>query len=589
MSTITPDALKEIGLTVDLGERLSLVLVFGPGYLAREGLAEIEAAVGADRVIRHRLDRLGPSVAESVAAASGSSRPVVLVSGLERMSAERHEQVLVSMNLLRDTLSNQPAAIVLWIPAELADEFRRLCVDLFQWRTLTAYVNDPGDEEKRVRHDYLVALASISSKVDELQVQVESEDAPRGIESWLAKVERGILLGPAGSGKSTALLRHAARRANELLDGCSDAELPVVVLARYLIQHHQGSDMYWVTLANAVHSPVPDCLVWLMQQLKFVSAIVLIDGLDELAPTARRSFVDQIPRLVDRNPRLRVVLATRRLPDVSLPPWPKAEVLPLGGAAIEAWLRKLGYDPEVVMERLASEGAKALLASPLFLQMLSKPDEAHGEIDLTRWIGKITDRLLGSWDAHRGIFLRVPGPKSEEREQLVDLATTLISTQSDSASLPRSETLDFIEARSGILRRIGDDPSARYEFTQPSYRDYFAGVGLAERGPEALVEHAADPTWRVATFHALNLLGLREFEHAAEAIWTASADQAPSARWMMRMLVLHATSTRKEAIIRTRFVEHAKADLDHARQAGEDPELWSPLAELVERMTDARR
>jgi len=65
VSTITPDALKEIGLTVDLGERLSLVLVFGPGYLAREGLAEIEAAVGADRVIRHRLDRLGPSIAQS--------------------------------------------------------------------------------------------------------------------------------------------------------------------------------------------------------------------------------------------------------------------------------------------------------------------------------------------------------------------------------------------------------------------------------------------------------------------------------------------------------------------------------------------
>ncbi len=584
VSTITPDALKEIGLTVDLGERLSLVLVFGPGYLAREGLAEIEAAVGADRVIRHRLDRLGPSVAESVAAASGSSRPVVLVSGLERMSAERHEQVLVSMNLLRDTLSNQPAAIVLWIPAELADEFRRLCVDLFQWRTLTAYVNDPGDEEKRVRHDYLVALASISSKVDELQVQVESEDAPRGIESWLAKVERGILLGPAGSGKSTALLRHAARRANELLDGCSDAELPVVVLARYLIQPRGDSDIL-AMLASAVLFGT----VWLMRQFDSAPAIVLVDGFDEVAPAARMFFADQIPRLVDRNPRLRVVLATRRLPDVSLPPWPKAEVLPLGGAAIEAWLRKLGYDPEVVMERLASEGAKALLASPLFLQMLSKPDEAHGEIDLTRWIDKITDRLLGSWDAHREIFLRVPGPKSEEREQLVDLAMTLISTQSDSASLPRSETLDFIEARSGILRRIGDDPSARYEFTQPSYRDYFAGVGLAERGPEALVEHAADPTWRAATFHALNLLGLREFEHAAEAIWAASTNQDGSTRWMMRMLVLHATSTRKDAIIRTRFVEHAKADLDHARQAGEDPELWSPLAELVERMTDAQR
>lgn len=76
VSTITPDALKEIGLTVDLGERLSLVLVFGPGYLAREGLAEIEAAVGADRVIRHRLDRLGrasPRASPQPAAPRGRS------------------------------------------------------------------------------------------------------------------------------------------------------------------------------------------------------------------------------------------------------------------------------------------------------------------------------------------------------------------------------------------------------------------------------------------------------------------------------------------------------------------------------------
>lgn len=94
VSTLAPDQLEEIALTVDLGKRLTLIVVFGPGYLAEEGLAEIREVIGADRrVVQHRLDRLGPNVAETLDRAE-TSHLVVLVSGLERVAVEQREHVL---------------------------------------------------------------------------------------------------------------------------------------------------------------------------------------------------------------------------------------------------------------------------------------------------------------------------------------------------------------------------------------------------------------------------------------------------------------------------------------------------------------
>lgn len=61
-----------------------------------------------------------------------------------------------------------------WVPVEIADEFRLLCADFFHWRALTVYVGGPQDDERRLRHDYLVSLASEPQVATiDLRVQVE--------------------------------------------------------------------------------------------------------------------------------------------------------------------------------------------------------------------------------------------------------------------------------------------------------------------------------------------------------------------------------------------------------------------------------
>lgn len=600
VSTLTPDLLEEIALTINLGERLTLIIVFGPGYLAEEGLAEIHDAVCADRrVVQHRLDRLGPNIAETVDSA-GESHVVALVSGLERMSAEQREHVQTSMNLLRDTLGKHPAAVVLWIPIEIADEFRRFCADLFHWRALTIYVDGPERDERRLRHEYLVALATATlsppmpmgsppppdipvSAVGGLNVRVASEAAPRALDAWLDEVKRGLLRGPGGSGKTTALRRYAARRADELLDDDAEAELPVFVPALWL----ESRTLDWEMLARAAIPTLDDeARSWLARRLASGPAFLLIDGIDELPVYARRLlFGAGLFALIAQNPRLRIVVTTRGS-DAVLGEWEEAEVLPLDHVAVSAWLNRVGYDPVDFLDALTSAGAEELTSTPLLLQIVGRRPHS-GHFDLTSLLTDIVDSELGSWDFQRGVVLRTPHPRAKIRAELAQFAAHLsrnqrVSEDSDHLTAEMVDALDFVAERTSIVWREGD----KFGFIHKIFQDYFSGLWLAEQEPtpDGLANYAADPAWQLPTLHALGFLSPRDLQPAVECIWEASGREPTPTRWAMRVLVLRATWARRDPDLRKRFIELAKDALRQARRDAEPPELWAPVVDLVERM-----
>jgi hypothetical protein len=596
VSTLTPDLLKEIALTIDLGERLTLIVVFGPGYLAEDGLAEIRDVMEVShRVARHRLDRLGPNIVETVESA-GASRPVVLVNGLERIRVEQREQVQASMNLLRDTLNKLSAAVVIWIPLEIADEFRRLCADLFHWRALTLYVDGPEHDERRLRHDYLVSLASATlilegtqladmpvSEVGELRVQVEGEAAPRDLDTWLGTVKRGLLRGPAGSGKTTALRRYAARRAQELLDNGTEGELPVLIPALWL----DSREMDWHALARAA---VPkfdeETRSWLARRLTSKPAILLMDGIDELPMYARLLlFQANFSALVADNPGLRLVLATRDW-DKALGEWEKADVLPLEFSTVAAWLNAVGYDPVTFMDALSSAGAEGLVSTPLLLQIVSRRPQPPS-LDLTSLITDMVASQLGAWDFQRGVAHRHARSRENVRSALAQFAADLTQNQRttegrDHLGEEMADVLDFVVQRTAIIQR----ENGKFGFVHEIFRDYFAGLWLAEQEPtpSQFANYAADPAWRLPTLHALWFLSPRDCETVVERIWEASDNESSPTRWAMRMLVLRATLVRYDRNLRMRFLVLAQDALEQARRDAEPPEFWTPVADLVEHM-----
>ncbi|MFO7565446.1 MAG: hypothetical protein R6X02_22585 [Enhygromyxa sp.] len=599
MAIFTPEARNDLSLTADLGERLTLVFVFGPGYLTGEGFDEIEATIGRGRrVVRHRLDRLGPNVVESIIDAD-DPRPVVLVGGLERMTPERQAQGLESMNLLRDTLSRQPAVVVMWIPDELADQFRRLCVDLFQWRTLSLLVDLPPDHLRRARHAYLVDLATAPVSppwgLSERSVSVEGA-APQAIGGWLDCVHRGLLLGAPGAGKSTELRRHAARQASAVLDAEPKAALPVLVAARHVDERAAS----WRALAQAAEGAHDEQVVaWLEQQLASAGAQLLVDGLDELPEPKRATFEDRFISLVASEPGLRVVVATR---DCAAGPrwgaWQRARLEPLDAAAIQSSLRRLGLDPQRLASLISGPVAE-LAGNPLSLRVLAEQlirGEQPPSWRITTLLNTIVEDRVRGWDQRRGypraimepaeillrFLARLAAEMTRERREVLDstIVQELANVSVLGSPAPRFDRLQPGLERTGLL----SVSETGYAFVHELFREYFAGLWLLENHPEPdqLAEHALDPAWHRPIIHALALLPSRELETAFEQIW-GRADTLPAPqRWSVRRVALEGALQTTNSQLRERIVHQGLEALDQARRDAEPPGLWKPLAELFE-------
>ncbi|KIG19580.1 hypothetical protein DB30_00089 [Enhygromyxa salina] len=588
MATLTPDQHKDIALTVGVGERLTLIFVVGPSYLAAEGLAEVQELIGASAsVVQHRLDRLGPDIARTIASVN-LPHPVVLVSGLERMAAPRREQLLASMNLLRDTLNQHPAVVVMWVPVELADEFRRLCVDLFQWRALTVYVDGPQHDIRRLRHDYLVSLVTAEASSPppgspessghspanelELWVRVAGEDEPTRVERWLESVRRGLLVGAPGSGKTTALRRHAARQAASLLDDSATIELPVFVAARLLPRF----DIDWPTLSRAAAPSLDDeARSWLTQHLSSAPTLLLIDALDEDLSAERAT---QISALADSNAQMRVVMSGRALSQ-DIGGWQRAELLPLQPAAIATWLDGMGID-------LGTDVAWA--STPHLLQLVASFARERGRRrlldDLTELIAEVVGSQLGRRDMDTGVLFRPAWSITSARTVLSLLAAELTDSQAETVS-SRSPVLEYLAQHSTLVHTHSIGPDARrYGFTHRIFLDYFAGLWLAASEFTAeLAGYAADPTWQPATRHALAMLAPGALERTADAIWDAAEQEPAPMRWSMRALVLRVTIAHGDRNLRARFMKRATSALDQAQRDAEPEHLWAPIAELLAR------
>ncbi len=132
------DSLARIRTLAEVTEGLSLVFVFGPGNLARQGLKQVEGAVrGERRVLWHRLDRQGAALSDALEAAGGEPA-TLLVHGLESVEPERRREIEIELNTGRNTLRSFDALVIFWIPESEREDLFRFCADLLHWRTLVA-------------------------------------------------------------------------------------------------------------------------------------------------------------------------------------------------------------------------------------------------------------------------------------------------------------------------------------------------------------------------------------------------------------------------------------------------------------------
>ncbi|MEU4210082.1 NACHT domain-containing protein [Streptomyces sp. NPDC026206] len=375
--------------------------------------------------------------------------------------------------------------------------------------------------------------------------------SPQRAEEALAGHRRVLLRGAAGSGKTTLLQWLATTTARgdlppELghLSGCMPLMLPLRTLIR---RGELPQPEEFLAAAAGPLAGAPAARGWVTARLDEGTALLLIDGVDEVPEADRRRTLQWVKDLLAAYPEARYVITTRPsavregwladagFAELELLPMSRADVL----AFIDRWHTAAGQDGDerlgILRESLstavvAKRDLGRLATNPLMCALICALNRSrrgylpHGRMELYR---AALDLLLIRRDREREIVVGLEGPELEQAQiaLLQKIAYWLIrngrseiewhkAVEILERALPAmpavaakgtaEEILRHLVVRSGLLRR---PTTGTLDFIHRTFQDYLgAQAAVDDWDFHLLVNHAHDDQWedvlRMAVGHA---------------------------------------------------------------------------------------
>ncbi|MCB9761053.1 MAG: SUMF1/EgtB/PvdO family nonheme iron enzyme [Alphaproteobacteria bacterium] len=348
------------------------------------------------------------------------------------------------------------------------------------------------------------------------------------LDAVLAKPAWGIrwaLLGHPGSGKTTLLRRLAVERAEAALTARAKGDAWTLPLYVSLASWSRSGQELVTHLA--AEPGVPDTAPILERALSEGRALLLFDGLDEVAPAQVQRVAQRIATLAERWPSVPMIVTSRFQGYTPLPapftgpgepptaqPFGLLHLQPLSPEAqSELALNWLDPEPaEALLERVRGDlSLKEMVEVPLLLTMLclcegqrlQSPDPGARPGLRTEVYEEVLTLLLAG-NPVAGAQKRVTlGDVALAREALEELALTLVhrgGVQWSRRALSRALKQDAerwaelkdefggvdgfladVEAASGLLFPV-DGPRQQFRFLHRSLLEYLAACALARRG-----------------------------------------------------------------------------------------------------------
>ena len=389
----------------------------------------------------------------------------------------------------------------------------------------------------------------------------DADGNPRtiGFDDLTARVDRTVLLGDPGGGKSTASRVLTHRWASDFAE-----RVPFLVVlrdfggAKSVVEHIEDR-------LNAFHQcAAPPGTV--ERLLLSGDAAVIFDGLDELIDTARRVEVTQVvEQFCERFPLAPVLVTSRivgydeaRLDDALFDAYRIAGFTRDETAAyVRNWFaQEDDTDAEAVADAFMRESEQVtdLRANPLMLSLMCILYRGEGSLPRNRpgVYAECARLLFDKWDTRRGIhvdlqarnliepalrhiaywlFTRDGPPEVTERE-LVAQATDLLYErgfeQRHDAEAAAEEFVRFCRGRAWILGDAGTTArgEALYTFTHRTFLEYFTAAYLAsvhdtpEKLARALAPYVARGEWDVVGQLAVQIKDAAT-DRGAEKVLTA--------------------------------------------------------------------
>lgn len=340
----------------------------------------------------------------------------------------------------------------------------------------------------------------------------------RGSQLFRANGVRALVLGDAGSGKTTLMIRLAYLLARNATVARKAYKVPIFARASELLS---GSEDVFSSLSSLVlKNHALQALPFSLDDFEEGRVVLLVDGLDELAENLdRQAVIDFCLRYAENFPKCSMALTTRPYSSVDrligLNRFKRYRISSLSIEDASKMLANLDAHRDVAeagnwrRETLRKlQGIHGVELNPLLVTVFavsSKIDKKDVPANITELFSKFTELMLGRWDEKKGLNqqyqakvkeallsefafeLHKSGESSFLRSDFIEFAARRLREINLSADLDVlvSELLD----RSGLLR--GEE---EVEFRHHLLQEYFAAKGVPDI--EFVRRAVSDDWWR---------------------------------------------------------------------------------------------
>jgi hypothetical protein len=390
-------------------------------------------------------------------------------------------------------------------------------------------------------------LPATGTEVDNGEVEETDESSVHGVETALADTERLLIRGPAGAGKTTLLRWIAVRAASRSFEYPLEPWNGVIPFLIRLRQFSDSSMPRPEQFPSLVAPSVSDTMPrgWVHRVLNDGSAVVMVDGADEVAESRREEVRTWLKEIVGTFPKCRFVVTSR--PHAVEAHWLDDEdfldtdLQPMDTAGIETfidhWHMAVGQEVQreeeiASLEHLARRlkstlrgnlGIRRLATNPLLCSVIcalhrDTNEQIPGDrLDLYE---RCCSMLLERRDPESGLNLKDYPRLSyrQKRSLLDDLAYWMIKNdwseipidsardrlnrkcetfrhdERDGAMLTGDSSLHFFIERSGILR---EPLKGKVDFAHRTFQEFMAAnAATAEGDIGVLLSNATKTQWR---------------------------------------------------------------------------------------------